>query len=176
MFNAPPVIRWNIDKHYLNQLARQGIALPQTVWVEQNAQSDLAKLLSDHRMDAAVIKPTISLSAYKTWRTSLAEAQVHQHAFDELVSEQSTIVQSYVEAITHQRGTVTGVFGGSYSHAVRKRPQAGDFRVQMDFGGTQEAVIPPLDVLSRPRRLLIWFTNRCCMPASMVSTPASSLS
>jgi glutathione synthase/RimK-type ligase-like ATP-grasp enzyme len=154
VFNAPPVIRWNIDKHYLNELARQGIALPQTVWIEQNAQSDLAKLLSDHRMDAAVIKPTISLSAYKTWRTSLAEAQAHQHAFDELVSEQSAIVQSYVEAITWSGELSLVFFGGTYSHAVRKRPQAGDFRVQMDFGGTREAVIAPLHVLEQAQAII----------------------
>jgi glutathione synthase/RimK-type ligase-like ATP-grasp enzyme len=154
VFNAPPLIRWNIDKHYLNQLARQGIALPQTVWVEQNAQSDLAKLLSDHRMDTAVIKPAISLSAYKTWRTSLAEAQAHQHAFDELVSEQSAIVQSYVEAITSSGELSLVFFGGSYSHAVRKRPQAGDFRVQMDFGGTREAVIPSLRVLEQAQAII----------------------
>ncbi|HET9224186.1 MAG TPA: hypothetical protein VFO07_16860, partial [Roseiflexaceae bacterium] len=149
VLNAPLVIRWNIDKHYLNELARQGIALPQTVWVEQHAPSDLAKLLSAHRMDAAVIKPSISLSAYKTWRTSLAEAQAHQHGFDELLSEQSAIVQSYVEAITWSGELSLVFFGGSYSHAVRKRPRAGDFRVQMDFGGTREAVIPPLHVLEQ---------------------------
>jgi glutathione synthase/RimK-type ligase-like ATP-grasp enzyme len=154
VFNPPPIIRWNIDKHYLNELARQGIALPQTVWVEQNAQSDLAKLLSEHHMDTAVIKPAISLSAYKTWRTSLVEAHVHQHTFDELVSEQSAIVQSYVEAITSSGELSLVFFGGSYSHAVRKRPQAGDFRVQMDFGGTREAVIPPLHVLEQAQAII----------------------
>ncbi len=149
VFNPRSVITWNIDKHYLNELARQGVALPQTVWVEQNAQSDLAGLLSDHGMDVAVIKPVISLSAYKTWRTSLAEAHAHQHAFDELVRGQSVIVQSYVEAITSSGELSPVFFGGTYSHAVRKRPQAGDFRVQMDFGGTREAVVPPIHVLEQ---------------------------
>src|SRR5262245_50412192 len=121
VFNPRSVITWNIDKHYLNDLARQGVALPQTVWVEQNVQSDLADLLSAHRMNAAVIKPAISLSAYKTWRTSLTEARTHQYAFDELVREQSVIVQSYVEAITSSGELSLVFFGGTYSHAVRKR-------------------------------------------------------
>jgi glutathione synthase/RimK-type ligase-like ATP-grasp enzyme len=154
VFNPPPLIRWNIDKHYLKELARQGVALPQTVWVEQNVQTDLATLLSDHRMDAAVIKPTISLSAYKTWRTSLAEAHAHQHAFDELVGEQSVIVQSYVEAIASSGELSLVFFGGGYSHAVRKRPRAGDFRVQMDFGGTREVVVPALHVMEQAQAIV----------------------
>jgi glutathione synthase/RimK-type ligase-like ATP-grasp enzyme len=154
VFNPRPVITWNIDKHYLNELARQGIALPLTVWVEQNAQTNLAKLLTEHRMDAAVIKPAISLSAYKTWRTSLAEAHLHQHAFDELVSEQSAIVQTYVEAITWSGELSLVFFGSTYSHAVRKRPQAGDFRVQMDFGGSREVVIPPIHVLEQAQAII----------------------
>src|SRR5262249_55720401 len=94
------------------------------------------------------------LSAYKTWRTSLAEAQAHQYAFDELVSEQSAIVQSYVESITWSGELSLVFFGGSYSHTVRKRPQAGDFRVQMDFGGTREAVIAPLHVLEQAQAII----------------------
>ncbi len=154
VFNPRAVIAWNIDKHYLNELARRGVALPRTAWVEQSAFSDLAKLLSDHSLDAAVIKPAISLSAYKTWRTSLAEAHAHQHAFDELVRAQSVMIQSYVEAITWSGELSLIFFGSSYSHAVRKRPQAGDFRVQEDFGGTREAVIPAAHVLEQAQAIM----------------------
>ena len=42
-----------------------------------------------------------------------------------------------------QPGEVSLVyFGGQFSHAIRKRPAAGDFRVQDMYGGTVEACTP----------------------------------
>jgi hypothetical protein len=38
-------------------------------------------------------------------------------------------------------------FDGEFSHAVLKRPAAGDYRVQNDFGGTAELLEPPAAVL-----------------------------
>jgi len=34
-------------------------------------------------------------------------------------------------------------FGGRFSHAIRKRPAAGDYRVQWEFGGTAAPMAPP---------------------------------
>jgi hypothetical protein len=124
------------------------------VWVERGAQIDLATLLRDHGLDAAVIKPVISLSAYKTWRTSLAEAQAHQAAFDQLVAEQGVMVQAFIADVTTQ-GELSLVFlGGSYSHTVCKRPRDGDFRVQADFGGTRAAMVPPAHVLAQAQAIV----------------------
>jgi len=154
VFNSRPVIEWNIDKHYLNDLAAQGIALPKTVWVEHGTQTDLLTLLHSHDMDDTVIKPVVSLSAYKTWRSSRAEARAHQAAFDALVTEQGVIVQAYVPEIELNGEISLVFFGGSYSHSVLKRPAAGDFRVQMDYGGTRATVIPPDRVLAQAQAIV----------------------
>jgi glutathione synthase/RimK-type ligase-like ATP-grasp enzyme len=154
VFNSCPVIEWNIDKHYLNDLATLDIALPATVWVERGTQTDLLTLLHNHDMDNAVIKPVVSLSAYKTRRTSRAEAQAHQAAFDALVAEQGMLVQAYVPEIELNGEISLVFFSGSYSHSVLKRPAAGDFRVQMDFGGTRATVIPPDRVLAQAQAIV----------------------
>jgi hypothetical protein len=38
-------------------------------------------------------------------------------------------------------------FGGRFSHAIRKRPAAGDYRVQDIYGGTVHACTPQADEL-----------------------------
>jgi hypothetical protein len=38
--------------------------------------------------------------------------------------------------------------GGRFSHAVRKRPAAGDYRVQWEFGGTAETGVPANQVIA----------------------------
>jgi glutathione synthase/RimK-type ligase-like ATP-grasp enzyme len=44
--------------------------------------------------------------------------------------------------------------GGEYSHAVVKRPRAGDFRVQHEHGGTAEARTPPPHVVGTAAGIL----------------------
>jgi hypothetical protein len=43
-------------------------------------------------------------------------------------------------------------FGGGFSHAILKKPQPGDFRVQNDFGGTSQLADPPSHVLASATR------------------------
>ena len=45
-------------------------------------------------------------------------------------------------------------FNREYSHSVLKRPKAGDFRVQADFGGSFEAAAPPAGLVSVAQRIL----------------------
>lgn len=45
-------------------------------------------------------------------------------------------------------------FDGEYSHAVIKRPKAGDYRVQSDYGGVALAAEPDAGLLASARRVL----------------------
>jgi glutathione synthase/RimK-type ligase-like ATP-grasp enzyme len=55
-----------------------------------------------------------------------------------LLSDGDALVQKYLPEI-ETKGEWSFVFlDGAFSHAVRKRPAPGDFRVQTEFGGTVE--------------------------------------
>jgi glutathione synthase/RimK-type ligase-like ATP-grasp enzyme len=59
--------------------------------------------------------------------------------FRELVAARDVLVQGFVPEIAE--GEVSLVFlGGRFSHAVRKTPRKGDFRVQSDYGGIHELI------------------------------------
>lgn len=45
-------------------------------------------------------------------------------------------------------------YGGKYSHAVRKRPASGDFRVQTEHGGTVEPATPTAETLREAQRIV----------------------
>jgi glutathione synthase/RimK-type ligase-like ATP-grasp enzyme len=52
------------------------------------------------------------------------------------------MIQPFLESI-HSVGEYSlYFFEGNFSHAIVKKPQQGDFRVQEDFGGTQESITP----------------------------------
>ena len=58
------------------------------------------------------------------------------------------LVQPFVPELASASGEWSLLFfRGRYSHAVLKRPQAGDFRVQEEFGGVADAAEPPPEVI-----------------------------
>ncbi|MFL9603558.1 RimK family alpha-L-glutamate ligase, partial [Aeromonas dhakensis] len=63
------------------------------------------------------------------------------------------VVQQYLPEITEGEWSLI-FFGGQYSHAVRKCPAEGDFRVQTHFGGSARAELPPETIVETAADIL----------------------
>jgi hypothetical protein len=131
-----------MHKTYLRDLNMQGVTIPPTCWLARGNHAELGALLADHGWEQVVIKPAISATAYQTWRTSRAQAQHDQPRFAAGLQHTDTLVQRFMEPVVTDGEWSFVFFHKQYSHAVLKRAQAGDFRVQDDFGGTVEVVAP----------------------------------
>ena len=154
VWNPPAALRWNLDKHYLRELAAAGIDVPRTIFIPRGPGPYLSQLLAEHRFHEVVVKPAVSLSAYRTFRCDPTTAADHQTDFAEALADGAVLVQAFVPAV-QTAGELSLVFlDRRYSHAVRKRPRAGDFRVQADHGGTRETCEPPAWILARAEACL----------------------
>ncbi len=142
VLNEPDLIRWNTDKIYLAELAARGVAIPDTVFVKAGETVNLAQICASRNWRNAVVKPTISASAHQTELRSVG-----------FVSGPA-IVQQYIAAIATEGEWSLMYFNGRFSHAVIKRPNAGDFRVQREFGGTAEAAHPSPEAIAFGEGLL----------------------
>jgi glutathione synthase/RimK-type ligase-like ATP-grasp enzyme len=138
MINPPALLRWNGDKAYLAELATRGVSTVPTLAVESCCDADLEEARRRFGSDWLVIKPPISASAMGTHRLG---------PNDDLPADsrgRPTIVQPLVEEIARTGEFSLMLFDGEYSHAVVKRPRAGDFRVQEYHGGvTLPCPAPP---------------------------------
>lgn len=134
LVNPPPLIRWNLDKRYLAELHSSGIAIPDTLWLEDGESCELTRVCRERGWTSAVVKPLVSASAHRTEvrRTGNATGPA--------------MVQEFVEEIRTAGEWSLMYLGGTFSHAVRKLPAADDFRVQSQFGGTSTPTVPPLEV------------------------------
>jgi glutathione synthase/RimK-type ligase-like ATP-grasp enzyme len=95
--------------------------------------------------DRAVLKPRVSATAYGTHVVS-RERGIDAADWPAL-EHSGCLLQLFVREI-QSRGEISLVFlDGGFSHAVRKRPIAGDFRVQADFGGSLETAAPSGDTI-----------------------------
>jgi glutathione synthase/RimK-type ligase-like ATP-grasp enzyme len=100
-----------------------------------------------------IVKPTVSGTAWHTVRGRAGEP-AFEAALATLPQDFSYLVQPFLAEVLDEGEWSLLFFGGHYSHAVIKRPAAGDFRVQSDFGGTSELAEPPAHVLASARRAL----------------------
>src|SRR5258708_886761 len=102
LFNPAKAMRWNSDKAYLQDLARQGVAIPPTILVEEGAAPSLESLVREAGWEKAVVKPTIAASAYGTWVTDLQalhSTPQHQDAFESLLRKSGVLLQSYLPEV-----------------------------------------------------------------------------
>lgn len=143
LFNSLPLIRWNIDKHYLADLQQSGIATVPTYFVAAADRSaDLVHIMAELGCTEIVFKPVISGSARMTFRASLNTIADAQQQIQRCLVDEAMMVQPFVPSILSVGELSLIVIGGLYTHAVRKVPKAGDFRVQDEHGGVVLAYEP----------------------------------
>lgn len=154
--NPADVIRWNTHKGHLLELEDRGAPIVPTAWIAAGARVDLTQLLDARGWDEVVVKPAVDAGSRRLRRVDrdgTAEGQAHLDAL--LDGGADVMVQPYQPSVEREGELSVVVFDGRVSHAVRKRPTPGDFRVQHAYGG---AYVPePLD--ERTTRLAEWIVE-----------------
>ena len=155
IWNPPDLVRWNLSKRYLATLEAGDVpTIPTLFFDPAEGREELARLLARHGWRRAVIKPEFGASAHET---RLVTAATAPNAAADLASRAGrgpVLIQPFIEEI-ETRGEWSLIFIDSvFSHAVLKRPAAGDFRVQPSLGGTVESGRPPADALAAARRAM----------------------
>jgi hypothetical protein len=154
VWNPPAVLRWNMEKTYLRDLEQAGVPIVPTVWLPRGSGPDIEALMDERGWPEAVVKPVISAAANRTWRVSRSTASEISAQLAESLELCDVMVQPFVPEI-QTRGEWSLMFiDGDFSHAVRKLPSAGDFRVQRVFGGESITDDPDSDLLRAARRVL----------------------
>ena len=140
-FNAPDLVRWNLDKGYLTQLAARGAPIPASAVVGADAAM-VAGALERMSLTEAVIKPTVGASGVGVERVSRGQETAAIARLRAVTSSPRVLVQEFLHEVA--AGEIAGVFfGGTFSHGLRRVPAAGEFRVNSQYGGRMEAA--PLD-------------------------------
>jgi glutathione synthase/RimK-type ligase-like ATP-grasp enzyme len=154
LWNPPRILRWNTDKRYLARVSHPRLTPPPTAILDRGSGVDLRDLLHVRGWDEAVIKPTISADGFSTECTSRDRAASDQPVLDAMLARGDVLIQQLVPEIRTNGEISMMFFGGAFSHAVSKRPQPGEFRVQERMGGRITRTDPPLTLIDDARELL----------------------
>ena len=147
MHNPASVCIWNSEKSYLGALAEKGVPVVPTLYADTLTPELMEDAAARFGTDRLVAKPQISSGAWQTIRWSPGEAL-------EGGPEGPAMIQPYLPEIETSGEVSLLFFGGRFSHAIAKRPQPGDFRVQPEHRGIIAAYEPREDEREAARAIL----------------------
>jgi len=135
LFNSSRLVRWNIEKTYLRDLEAGGAPTIPTIWAPRATQDAAADAFAAFETDTLVIKPQVGASSWRLARVKKGEPWPDASA----LPPGAALIQPFLPGIAEVGEVSLMTYGGAISHAVRKIPEAGDFRVQSLFGGREVA-------------------------------------
>lgn len=138
LFNQFDVLQWNATKTYLEDLEKRGAPVIRTLTVERVTERNVAAAFDTLKTDTLVIKPQVGGGA---WRQVLYKKGDPFPDRDQLPPA-AAMIQAFLPSVQIEGEYSFLYFGGQFSHAVNKRPKAGDYRIQSIYGGVENAYMP----------------------------------
>ena len=139
VWNPPALVRWNTHKAYLLELASLGAPVVPTVVLARGSAAALAGIADAQGWNAVVVKPAVAVGAGGAGRFDVGDGAGQEH-LDALLVDGDVLVQPYASEIEREGEVSVVMFDGRATHAVRKTPAAGDFRIHEHHGGTFAAI------------------------------------
>jgi len=122
LVNPPSIVRWNLDKHYLAELAEAGVPITPTVFAPPGSAATFPP--GDFVVKPAVGAGSRDAASYGPDQHEIAVAHVARlHA-----SGQTVLIQPFLKSVATEGEWPLVFFAGRFSHAASKRvtlPRAG---------------------------------------------------
>ena len=150
LFNEGAVIRANMDKGYLAQLARLGAPVPPTLAIEACSPELILASFDTLNADEIIIKPRIGAGAWRQARLKRGEPVPSA----DVLPPAAALIQPFLPAVSEEGELSLLYFGGQFSHALIKRPKAGDYRTQGQHGAVETGIDAPEGALAAAESVL----------------------
>lgn len=145
-------VLWNQNKFYLQEMERLGIEIAPTIFPTGREAIGTEERRRIKQWPQIVVKPAVSASAHKTCLMDSVALPTDAELARQMGGEPFLIQEFIPEIQTH--GEISFIYiDGIFSHAVLKRPAAGDFRVQQEHGGSAETFLPSSELLDQANQI-----------------------
>ena len=156
--NGPDVVRWNLHKGYLLDLQARGVPIVPTRLVRRGERVDAERAIAGAaRQFLRARAGGKARRRHQCGRRACGPKRAADGLADHLsglLGRGDALIQPFVPSVL-DAGELSLVFlGGEFSHAVRKTPRHGDYRVQDNHGGTAAPCTPGARELSTARAAL----------------------
>ena len=153
--NSLAIVRWNIDKIYIQELTEKQVKIVPTLWQEGFCEDRLTTYFTHFDVEQIILKPRISANADNTFWLHKHNYQEHLAELKLAFSARAFMVQPFMESILNEGEYSLFYFNGQYSHAILKIPKNNDFRVQEEHGGRLISVEPENKLIIQAEKTLV---------------------
>ncbi len=161
LLNPIDIIKWNADKHYLNDIAQAGLKVTPSLFLTKDKKESLNAYFDHFSTEKLVVKPVVSGGSKHTFMVTAANVDEVEQKLRGLLATEDFIIQPFLSAIEAEGEWSFIFFGGKFSHALLKKAKPGDFRVQSIFGGTVHPQIPSPQLLEQAQKYVDQFASNC---------------
>lgn len=120
LLNPPAILRWNTHKTYLREMARAGVPVVPTHFVEPGDRCEIPF------EGEIVVKPAVGAGSVDTERYARRDLpEVASHVRRLQSAGRTVMVQPYLKRLDEAGETAMVFFEGEYSHSIRKGPILG---------------------------------------------------
>lgn len=124
LWNPPEVLRGNLHKRYLLDLAARGVPVTPTVVLPRGDERSLSSVAALQGWDDLVLKPAIGAASFETHRVTPGAAADALCA--RLLTVRDMLVQPYLPSVEGHGERALVWIDGAFTHAVRKTPRFAD--------------------------------------------------
>lgn len=134
--NSLELVRWNMQKTYLRDIALKGTSIVPTLWQEKAVDTKkLGSFFGQLDTEEIIIKPIIGASAGHAFRLHQSQSNATISGLEKIFERRAYMVQPFMPNIIKEGEFSLIYFEGVLSHTILKTPKMNDFRVQEEHGG-----------------------------------------
>ena len=155
LVNSIDLVHWNLEKNYLMDLESRGAGIVPSLFHDAFDERDIAGWFAAHDTDRIVVKPLVGANAD---HIVVLTKPVPNETVEELrqtYASRPFFVQPFMKNVLSEGEYSTFFFNGEYSHAILKRPEAGDFRTQEEHGADIRSVEAPRDLIETAHEVVV---------------------
>lgn len=152
LWNPLRLVRWNTHKSYLLELGTRGAPLVPTVMLAHGSAASLDAIADAQGWNTVVVKPAVAVGARGAGRFDVGDRAGQAH-LDGLLANGDVLVQRYVASVERDGEISVVLVDGQVTHAVRKVPAPGDYRIHPQFGGRLEPYSASAGLVELARRI-----------------------
>lgn len=143
LVNSLELVHWNLEKNYLRDLESRGAAIVPSLFHDHFDSSDVDGWFRAHDTGRIVVKPLVGANADHITVLQRPVAAALVKILHETYASRPFFVQPFMDSVMTEGEYSTFFFDGDFSHAILKRPGAGDFRTQEEHGADILSVTAP---------------------------------
>jgi glutathione synthase/RimK-type ligase-like ATP-grasp enzyme len=134
LVNDLELVLWNLEKTYLEELESRGADIVPSLYFERFDAGRVGTCFDRHGTDRIVLKPVVGANS-----DHIVVLQDHLSAeraeeLQRIYGHRAFFVQPFIDSVQSEGEYSLFFFGSEYSHAILKKPRAGDFRTQEEHG------------------------------------------